>query len=398
MKKASLMHALVHNAIDGIITIDEHGIVASINPTACRLFGYREAEVLGNNVSMLMPMPEKEKHDFYLEQYKLTGNAHIIGIGRELIGKAKSGTLFPFKLGVSEVVYANKKIFIGFIHDLTQQKIDEARLKEYASHLKELVEERTKTLNKTIKALEKSREKVRQTLEKEKTLSHLKNRFLSMASHEFRTPLSTVHLSASLIEKYAEAYGNANITKHVGKIVNSVTNLTTVLNDFLYIEQLEIGKVVPRETCFDLVLLATEITEEMQLLAKPKQKIKYSHSGEVQEINLDKNLLKNCLINLISNAIKYSNDTGCIALTTEIDDQQCIIKVKDDGIGIPIDDQPHLFEPFFRAHNTGTIPGTGLGLNIVARYIALMRGQVSCSSSTEKGSIFTLTFSKLCEK
>ena len=129
------MHALIHNAIDGIITIDENGIVECINPTGCRFFGYTEVEVLGNNISMLMPLPEKESHDFYLKQYKNTGKAHIIGIGRELIGKTKNGTLFPFKLGVSEVIYANQKIFVGFIHDLTQQKIDEARLKEYASHL-----------------------------------------------------------------------------------------------------------------------------------------------------------------------------------------------------------------------------------------------------------------------
>jgi PAS domain S-box-containing protein len=395
MENAALLHALVHNAIDGIITIDEFGTVESINPSACKLFAYSEQEVLGNNISMLMPSSEGEAHDRYLEHYKMTGEAHIIGIGRELIGRTKDGYQFPFKLGVSEVKYSGRRIYAGFIHDLTQQKKDEERLKNYASHLEELVEQRTKTLNDSIKALEKSKEKVSVTLEKEKTLSKLKNRFLSMASHEFRTPLSTAHLSASLIEKYAEPLENVNINKHAGKIINAVTNLTTILNDFLYIEQLEIGKVKATSACFDLVQLAEEITEEMQLLAKGKQQIHFRHYGSQKLITLDQNLIKNSIINLITNAIKYSADTCCIEFTTEINNTHCIIRVKDEGIGIPEEDQQHLFEPFFRAHNTGNIPGTGLGLNIVARYIALMNGTISYVSTINKGTLFTLTFSMI---
>lgn len=393
MENAALLHALVHNAIDGIITIDDTGTIESINPAACKLFAYSEEEVIGHNISMLMPYSDAESHDDYLQHYKTSAQANIIGIGRELIGRTKEDCLFPFKLGVSEVKYAGRKMYAGFIHDLTQQKIDEERLKNYASHLEELVEQRTKTMNDTIKALEKSKEKVSATLEKEKILSKLKNRFLSMASHEFRTPLSTVHLSASLIEKYAEPLENANIIKHTGKIINAVTNLTTVLNDFLYIEQLEIGKVQAKETFFDLVQLAGEITEEMQLLAKGAQQIHFTHYGNQTLINLDQNLLKNCIINLITNSIKYSADASCIEFTTEINTTHCIINVKDEGIGIPKEDQQHLFEPFFRANNTGNVPGTGLGLHILARYIALMKGKVTYCSSVDNGAVFTLTFS-----
>jgi len=252
MENATLLHALVYNAIDGIIIMDDVGIIESINPVACKLFAYTEQEVLGNNISMLMPNRDKKSNDDYLQHYKSTDQAQMIGIGRELIGKTKEGYQFPFKLGVSEVKYAGRRIYAGFIHDLTKQKKDEIRLKNYASHLEELVEQRTKTLKETIKALEKSKEKVSITLEKEKALSKLKNRFLSMASHEFRTPLSTAQLSASLIEKYAEPLENPNIVKHAGKIINAVTNLTTVLNDFLYIEKLEVGKVKVNLTCFDL--------------------------------------------------------------------------------------------------------------------------------------------------
>jgi len=324
----------------------------------------------------------------------MTDDARVIGIGKELIGQTKEGNNFPFKIGVSEVKYEGKSIYAGFIHDLSQQKADEERLRNYASHLEELVAVRTKTLNDTIKALEKSKKKVSVTLGKEKILSKLKNRFLSMASHEFRTPLSTIHLSASLIEKYAEPIDNANIIKHTGKIINAVVNLSTVLNDFLYIEQLEVGKVNAKAVCFDLVHLAEEITEEMQLLAKAEQQIDFKHYGVHKLIDLDQILLKSCIVNLITNAIKYSGDCCCIEFTTEINDTDCIINVKDYGIGIPEEDQQHLFEPFFRAQNTGNIQGTGLGLHIVARYMTLMKGKVTYSSTLNKGAIFTLKFPK----
>ena len=162
---------------------------------------------------------------------------------------------------------------------------------------------------------------------------------------------------------------------------------------FLYTEQLEIGTIKANVTCFDLEQLGKEITEEMQLLSKGEQRINFSHSGTNTLINLDPNLLKNSIINLITNAIKYSADTCCIGFTSEINDTHCIIIVKDEGIGIPEEDQQHLFEPFFRAHNTENIPGTGLGLNIVARYIALMKGTISYTSNLDKGTSFTLTFS-----
>ena len=139
--------------------------------------------------------------------------------------------------------------------------------------------------------------------------------------------------------------------------------------------------------------LAEEITEEMQLFAKQNQNIIYQHTGKTSIIVLDSNLLKNCIINLISNAIKYSGENTFIEFNTEINESQCLITISDNGIGIPIDDQKHLFEPFFRANNTGSIPGTGLGLNIVNRYINLMKGEIEFESAQNKGTKFTLIFS-----
>ncbi len=213
-----------------------------------------------------------------------------------------------------------------------------------------------------------------------------------MASHEFRTPLSAVQLSASLIDKYAAPFDSPNITKHVARIKTAVGNLTAILNDFLSLEKLEAGKVEPAFNSFDLVKLAEEITEEMQMVAKQNQNIIYQHTGVNNLITLDQNLLKNCVINLIANAIKYSGENTFIEFNTEINEHSCIITVKDNGIGIPDSDQKHLFEAFFRAHNTGNIPGTGLGLNIVARYADLMRGTVDFKSEVNQGTVFTISF------
>jgi two-component system sensor kinase FixL len=392
MENTALLVAIIENAIDGIITINERGIIESINPAACKLFDYIPEEVIGKNVSTLMPPPDKEQHDEYLHRYQQTGHAHIIGIGRDVVGLKKDGTRFPFRLGISEVQFLGRKIYAGFIHDISHQREAEERLKEYATHLEELVEERTQDLKATVEALQMAKEEVSFSLEKEKELGLLKSRFVSIASHEFRTPLTSVQLSVSLIEKYAEPFNNLNIAKHVHKIKSAVGNLTSILNDFLSLEKLESGKQEAAYHDFDLVVFSEAIAEEMQVLAKQNQNIIYQHTGTKSVIRLDQNLLRNCIVNLVNNAIKYSGENSFIGFTTEINQHECIITVSDNGIGIPEADQKHLFEAFFRAHNTGTIPGTGLGLNIVARYTNLMNGKIDFKSEVNQGTLFTITF------
>ena len=393
MENAALLFAIIENAIDGIITIDEWGKIESINPSACQIFGYLPGEVIGKNLLKLMPLPEKGKEDEYLNNYERAEIARMIGVGREVEGLQKDGTVFPFRLGLSEVQYSGRRIYAGFIHDLSKEKAAEKSVRQHTENLEQQVQERTKSLIATVKALEQAKEEVSATLEKEKELGLLKSRFVSIASHEFRTPLTSIQLSASLIEQYAVPFNSAPIGKHVAKIQHSVDNLTSILNDFLSLEKLESGKETPNFGEFDLVKLAEHITEEMQVMAKPQQNIIYEHTGTCSLVKLDQNLLKCCIINLIANAIKYSGENTFIDFNTEIKPGLCIITIRDNGIGIPAEDQKHLFEAFFRAHNTGTIPGTGLGLNIVARYIDLMQGCVNFESHVNEGTTFTIKFS-----
>ncbi|QIL42296.1 PAS domain S-box protein [Pedobacter sp. HDW13] len=392
MERAKLLSAIIENAIDGIITIDDKGIIEHVNPAALKLFGFDSQELVGRNVSVLMPQPDKAQHDTYIKNYHDTGKKRIIGIGREVIGQRKDGSTFPFRLGVSEVKFSDRKIYTGFIHDLSKLKEDEARIKSYTEELEDKIRDRTRDLVKLVAELESAKEHVNALFIKEKELNQLKTRFVSMASHEFRTPLSSIQLSATLIDKYTPKQDTENIEKHTGKIKNAVGNLTTILNDFLSLEKLEAGKVEVNPTWFNIVSFAEEIVEEMQLISKQDQHIIYEHQGVSAQVYLDINLLKNSIINLISNAVKYSGENTMIQFNSILKDNELIVEIKDNGIGIPETDLHNLFEPFFRAHNTGSIPGTGLGLNIVKRYASLMNGTVSCESAQNVGTTFLLKF------
>ena len=392
MENAALLVAIIQNATDGIITIDKLGRIESINPAACKLFEYAAIEVIGCNVSMLLPLEDRREHAAFFKKFKILKVANTSEAGREIYGLKKSGSVFPFCLGLSEVQYSGRKIYTGFIHDLTREKASEVQLKEYAGQLELDVLGRTQSLNATVKALEQAKEEVSMSLMKEKELGLLKSRFVSIASHEFRTPLTSIQLSTSLIEQYTQTTTSSSVAKHIQKINVAVGNLTGILNDFLSIEKLEAGMQEVAADVFDLVKLAEDITEDMQAMAKPNQNIIYQHTGTESTTRLDRNLVKCCIVNLISNAIKYSGEHTFIDFNTEISKKGCMITIRDDGIGIPKADHKHLFEAFFRAHNTGTIPGTGLGLNIVARYVGLMGGSVDFKSSINQGTRFTITF------
>jgi len=235
--------------------------------------------------------------------------------------------------------------------------------------------------------------KLEETLHKERELTEMKSRFVSMASHEFRTPLSTINSSASLIHKYHERQEFEKIVKHVDRIKSSVRNLTSILNDFLSFEKLESGNVsVNSELCCVPTLLH-EAFDEMTSIIKPKQFIRYE-GPEKLTIKTDGKLLKNTMLNMLSNAIKYSREDGEIIVTLEDLYKGVRISVQDFGVGIPQKDQKNLFSRFFRAGNVINIEGTGLGLNIVVRYLELLKGKISFESKEGEGTIFFITLPK----
>ena len=262
------------------------------------------------------------------------------------------------------------------------------------TNLESTVIERTTELQKTLVELEASKEHLTKSLEKEKEVNDLKSRFVSMASHEFRTPLSTVLSSISLLAKYNTTEDQSKRDKHIDRIKSSVKTLTDILNEFLSLGKIEEGKVEVKSELFDISEFINSITNEMNVLLKPGQEIKYEHSGK-NNTYTDSSLLKHVLINLVSNAIKFSPENANITIACKVDNENTTIKITDQGMGIPMADQIHLFERFFRATNATNIQGTGLGLHIVGRYIEILNGTISYESELEKGSTFKIVLPSL---
>ncbi|MFQ5447514.1 MAG: ATP-binding protein [Saprospiraceae bacterium] len=408
------MEAIINTAIDAIITIDEKGIMEMVNPAAYKLFGYRPGELLGKNVSVLMPDDVRAKHDDYINEYLHTGHAKIIGIGREVQGITKDGELIPLRLAVNETIIHDKRIFVGTLHDLREMKKAEQQILQLNEELENKVKMRTEELadvvNKLLdanqkmlheieertvieKALRKSEKELKSLLDKEKELSQMKSRFVSMASHEFRTPLSTILSSADLIEAYTTKDSpNDKRLKHVARIRSSVQNLTSILNDFLSLSKLEEDKLQLKLSEFYLETFCQEIIEEIKYLLKSGQKIRHTVSNsDNPHLYLDKSMLKNIMYNLLSNAIKYSGPGKPITCEAKVENNHLLITVADEGIGIPESDQPLMFTRFHRAQNAENIQGTGLGLNIVKRYLDIMDGEIRFESELGKGTTFYVT-------
>ncbi|MDX1653262.1 MAG: PAS domain S-box protein [Brumimicrobium sp.] len=231
-------------------------------------------------------------------------------------------------------------------------------------------------------------------LEKERELNELKSRFVSMASHEFRTPLTTINSSAGLILKYHEKKEYDKLEKHISRIKNSVRNLTSILNDFLSLEKLESGNIKADIKEENITAIIREIFDEMSGNVKSGQSLLYFGEENIF-FRTDIQLLKNVLINLISNAIKYSPESSKIEVKAGFDESDLEISIRDYGIGIPIADQEKMFSRFFRAGNVLNIEGTGLGLNIVERYLGLLNGSISFRSVEEEGTTFFIKLPKI---
>jgi PAS domain S-box-containing protein len=410
--KPSYMHqfeqshitSLFENATEGFIVTDGKGRIILINPAACRMFGYTVEEIVGQPVEILIPQQYRKKHEKLRDGfYEKPGN-RVMGHGRDLFGTTKDGNNISLEVSLSTYIQKGERYVIAFIVDITKRKeIENSMLKQQeqlekvTSEMRKLnaeleakVDERTMILKEALQRLEESQQELSEALDKERQLNEIKSRFVSMASHEFRTPLSTVLSSASLISKYTKTEEQEKRDRHIDKIKASVKHLNDLLEDFLSLGKLDEGKIGTQHHEMNLREVIQDTIDEMTALLKPGQKILYQHTGEDILIS-DKKLIKNISINLISNAIKFSDEGAAIHVISEINAGKALVKVKDEGIGISAEDQQHLFTSFFRGKNVINIQGTGLGLHIVKRYLDLLGGEAHLDSQLGHGT--TIAFS-----
>jgi PAS domain S-box-containing protein len=382
---ADVARLLFRTAAEGLVVVGAGGGIELVNPRLCELFGYEEQELIGQRIELLVPEASADRHAVHRERYEHAPAKRSMGTGLELVGRRKDGSLLPVEVSLNHLRIGGKVHVMGLVTDVSLRRRAELELRRSNEELEMRVQLRTREL-------EEAQESVREALEKERELNALKSRFVSMASHEFRTPLSTIMSSVDLIRRYTAPQGDERVDKHVQRIRAKVRDLTGMLNDFLSLEKLEQGHVHVSPSDFDVVHLCIDLVEELRLMAKPGQELRYDHEGDASMVHLDRGILGNVITNLLGNAMKYSPEGAPIDMHTRIAAGRLTVDVADRGIGIPAEDQQHLFQRFFRAANAVTTQGTGLGLSIVKRYVDMMGGTIDFESAVGKGTRFIITF------
>ncbi len=368
-----------------LLALNAKGEITEINRKGCEVLGYLEEELIGENWMKLSIENSKEEklekvfksvlsEDDRYQTYDnwvvtKSGEKRLIhwqntivkDLGGKVVGTLSSGTDITEKNKMIKTLEENEK-----------------KLRAYSKDLEKQVEKRTRELA--------------ESLEKEKGLNEMKSKFVSLASHEFRTPLSTILSSASLIAKYPKGDMNEKRLKHVNRIKSSVSHLNGILEDFLSLDKLEEGGIQCEPEEFNLQELLEEVVSTLEEIIKPGQNLEFKCDGKPCVLRTDKKLVRNILYNLTSNALKYSPENKPVAISTQLKKEYVLIEISDEGIGIPVEEHEHLFTRFFRASNTQGYQGTGLGLNIVKKYVDLLGGEISFESGRGEGTTFRVKF------
>ena len=400
----SQFEALFEYATIGMLITNGRGEIGSFNACAELLFGYSREELTGKTVESLIPESFRHNHESMRNGFMKKPSNRPMGANRDLYGRKKDGTVFPIEISLAHFQHKGESHVIAFIIDISVRKSSEAALlkqqkelervsdqiRKLNAELEQKVEDRTKMMKEALSELERSRQDLSLLLQKEKELGDLKSKFVTMASHEFRTPLSTIHSSATLIGKYGAPEDEQKRTKHLKRIQSSVENMRDILEDFLSIGKIEEGKIKLTPEALSHEELIEEISglvAEMQALAKQGQKITIKSSISSQ-VEIDIKMMRHVLTNLLSNAIKFSPEDSVIEVGAEEKNNLLHLSVRDSGIGISKEDQERLFERFFRGDNAANIQGTGLGLYLISRYTELAKGRIEWESSLGKGTTF----------
>jgi PAS domain S-box-containing protein len=351
--------AVLETAVDGIITIDEAGVIESFNPAAERIFGYEASEIVGHKINDLMPPPDSERHDEYIRNYVETGERKIIGIGREVIGRRKDGSTFPMDLAISEVRLGDQRIFTGLVRDITERKQAESRLE---------------------RMYEESRNSAR---ELESALA-AKDEFLGLMSHELRTPITTILGNAEILARRGELLDADARRTASADMAEEAARLNILIGDLLTLARLERGKLEPEPLA--LGRLISQIVEEHgRKSAAPVDCRDLSDSAIVLG---DENLIGQVMRNYLTNAEKYSPPGSRTEVVVERGDGEARVRVLDRGIGIDAAESERLFEPFYRSAQVASIGGLGIGLAVCRRLIEAVGGELWAAPREGGGSEF----------
>ena len=361
LSQASLaFQSVLENAQDAVVLTDQNGRITNWNREAESTFGWTKAEAIGSNLAQLI-FPAHIHHQVasVLARHQ---SSQRDSARRESTAIRQDGTEFPIELSSTLINVGGEREFSFFIRDITQRRKAEAEIAE--------------------------------SLTKQSELADLKSRFVAMASHEFRTPLATILSSSELLSNYSDRLNDAERKKHFGKVDGAVNHMSSMLEDVLLIGKSDAGLPQFHPAPLDLRALCETIVAEVSLGRVNDEENNHSIELRMAENSVDaafdERWLRHLFTNLLSNAIRYSPDGGAIYFDVFVRSNEVEFQVADKGIGLPEKDLSRLFEPFFRASNTGKISGTGLGLSIAKRATELHSGQISVASTMGVGTTITV--------
>jgi PAS domain S-box-containing protein len=383
---------------EGVVIVDSNQQIVSVNKSLEHMFGYSNQELLGQSLNILIPKNIHHVHGTYVKDFIKNSDKRQMGHGRNLFGVHKKGNLIPVEAGLNPFESEGKSFVMALVIDISERLKQEQKILELNNQLEERIQLRTKELNSTVEELQQEIErrkeaekKIKSALKREKELNELKTKFLSMVSHEFKTPLSGILTSAILLGKYKLSEQQEKRDKHLRTITDKVHYLNNILNDFLSIERLDTGKEKYKPTMFKLSKVINEVVYNANMLMKSGQRINFPPEVDEYILIQDEKIMELCLSNLIHNAIKYSPENTKIDIDVIQNGKMLTISVKDSGMGIPEDAQKHIFSRYFRAENAINDQGTGIGLNIVKGHLKNLGGNISFVSQENKGSTFTMS-------
>jgi hypothetical protein len=393
----SNIFSLLSQAVsEGVVVINDKHFIIATNESANEMFGYAEKDLIGKHLDILIPQKYHHMHDKHVDAFMKHSDKRQMGHGRDLHGQKKDGSLFPVEAGLNPFNIDGDVYVMALVIDITVRKAQEQNILDLNAQLEEKINKRTQELEDTVQQLQEeailrqeAEERMKESLQKERDLGELKTKFLSLVSHEFKTPLTGMLSSATLAERYTLTEQQDKRDKHLKIIKNKIKYLDNILNDFLSIERLETGKVNYKMSIFPLSKVINEVVYDANMLLKEGQKIKYPELVEEYLVKFDEKILELAISNLINNAIKYSPEHTFIEIKTEALNDRIQIAVKDEGMGIPLKEQKFIFERYFRAENALTNQGTGIGLNILKSHLENLDGTITFTSSPE-GSCFTI--------
>ncbi|MBP2831477.1 PAS domain S-box protein [Aquimarina sp. U1-2] len=383
---------------EGIIVVNKEQVIVATNGFANSIFGYATDELVGKHLDVLIPPKYHHSHSVHFNSFVANSEKRHMGKGRELYGVRKDGAEFPLEAGLNPFTIYGTDYVMALIIDISERKQQEKEIFDLNTKLEHKIEERTQELHDTILELKEevrlrkeAESRMKESLKKERDLNDLKTKFLSMVSHEFKTPLGGILTSATLIGKYTTVAQQDKRERHLTTIKNKVKYLDNILNDFLSIERLESGKVNYKFSKFPLSKVINEVVYNANMLLKDGQRIRYPQDIDEYTIEFDEKILELVLSNLIHNAVKYSAENTIIDVQVHFKEGILTFKIIDQGIGIPEKEQKFIFKRYFRAENALLDQGTGIGLNIVKSHLENLGGRINFISKENVGSTFIVT-------